>query len=1081
MTGIVDRECPLDPEAVLNGLKDFQRCTVEHVHRRFYLDHDATDRFLVADEVGLGKTMVARGVIAKSIAHLWDDVPRIDIVYICSNADIARQNANRLNPLREVEFTQATRLTLLPETIHGLRENKLNFVALTPGTSFDAHSSEGMARERALLYLMLREAWDLCSRQGPLNVFCYSMRQDRFRDLVDWVARAVKIDPELKARFLATPELTELQFLFDQTQKYFVRRRDRSLRPGEAKTLQRDLIGNLRMLLARSCVDALEPDLVILDEFQRFKHLIGQGEETTEAARLAQQLFDYRATDSDEQARTLLLSATPYSAYGPDPEDPGRSHQEAFGETVSFLLNDQTKVEEVGRLFEAQRRRLLSPQESEGAEDRQTVDAIRQALTKVMCRTERLAATANRDGMVLQVDHPDQRLHTDDVMAYLAVQKLARQLGHPDMMEYWKSSPYLLNLMDHYKFKRDLEGSLENGLPTDLRILLEDGAPGMLDRRELAEYGRIDPGNSRLRLLIDEVIGGGIWRLLWLNPSLPYYEPSGPFAGEAAKKFTKRLVFSAWRVVPRAISILTSYAVQQKLADAANVAENSPDARKNRSGRLIYIKEGSPQPAFALAWPSLVLARLGDPLELASGGGDGPPTKAEVVALVERRVSHAITDLKLARESAGREDPAWYWAMPLLLDAAEDPKGTREFVLQEIELAKARVAEAEAAGRPTEAGWIVCLERGLDLLDGDLKLGSPPGDLAAVMAKVALAGFGVSAYRSLARRLDANVQQAELVAREKAVELGNGLRALFNLPEGHDLIRGIGSGETYWTGCLEYAMDGNLQAVLDEYAHVMRDHLGLVTDDHSAKAVREIADEMIDAVGMRASSPVVDFFDPRADGGEARVRERLRTNFAIPYGDQPGESEQIAVRSDQVRKSFNSPFWPFILSSTSVGQEGLDFHLYCHALVHWNLPSNPVDMEQREGRIHRYKNHAIRRNLAGSFGERVLHEPGPDPWQRLFAHGEEARPEGQSDLWPYWIFLPDDEERAALIERHVMALPLSRDKSRLESLLGSLVLYRSVLGQPRQQDLVAAMQAQINPEEAEAFADRIRIDLSPPG
>src|SRR5699024_11013379 len=38
---------------------------------------------------------------------------------------------------------------------------------------------------------------------------------------------------------------------------------------------------------------------------------------------------------------------------------------------------------------------------------------------------------------------------------------------------------------------------------------------------------------------------------------------------------------------------------------------------------------------------------------------------------------------------------------------------------------------------------------------------------------------------------------------------------------------------------------------------------------------------------------------------------------------------------------FNSPFWPFVLASTSVGQEGLDFHTYSHAVVHWNLPPTP--------------------------------------------------------------------------------------------------------------------------------------------
>ncbi len=35
-----------------------------------------------------------------------------------------------------------------------------------------------------------------------------------------------------------------------------------------------------------------------------------------------------------------------------------------------------------------------------------------------------------------------------------------------------------------------------------------------------------------------------------------------------------------------------------------------------------------------------------------------------------------------------------------------------------------------------------------------------------------------------------------------------------------------------------------------------------------------------------------------------------------------------------------------------------------HSIVHWNLPSNPVDLEQREGRIHRYKGHALRKNIA---------------------------------------------------------------------------------------------------------------------
>ena len=44
----------------LRPLKAFQRKTVDYVAKRLLSDPDAVRHFLVADEVGLGKTMVAR-------------------------------------------------------------------------------------------------------------------------------------------------------------------------------------------------------------------------------------------------------------------------------------------------------------------------------------------------------------------------------------------------------------------------------------------------------------------------------------------------------------------------------------------------------------------------------------------------------------------------------------------------------------------------------------------------------------------------------------------------------------------------------------------------------------------------------------------------------------------------------------------------------------------------------------------------------------------------------------------------------------------------------------------------------------
>jgi len=130
-------------EASLKPLKPFQRRTVEHAFHRMFEAQDGTGRFLVADEVGLGKTLVARGIIARAIDHLWNEVDRIDIVYICSNGSIARANLPKLQVggAEERSFALATRLTMLATELarregeSGLADSKLNFVSFTPGTA----------------------------------------------------------------------------------------------------------------------------------------------------------------------------------------------------------------------------------------------------------------------------------------------------------------------------------------------------------------------------------------------------------------------------------------------------------------------------------------------------------------------------------------------------------------------------------------------------------------------------------------------------------------------------------------------------------------------------------------------------------------------------------------------------------------------------------------------------------------------------------------------------------------------------------------------------------------------------------
>ena len=58
-------------EHALAGLKSFQRDTVDYVTERMF--DEGQRRFLVADEVGLGKTLVARGIVANAIERLEDE------------------------------------------------------------------------------------------------------------------------------------------------------------------------------------------------------------------------------------------------------------------------------------------------------------------------------------------------------------------------------------------------------------------------------------------------------------------------------------------------------------------------------------------------------------------------------------------------------------------------------------------------------------------------------------------------------------------------------------------------------------------------------------------------------------------------------------------------------------------------------------------------------------------------------------------------------------------------------------------------------------------------------------------------
>ncbi|WP_225933718.1 C-terminal helicase domain-containing protein [Mycolicibacterium pallens] len=174
--------------------------------------------------------------------------------------------------------------------------------------------------------------------------------------------------------------------------------------------------------------------------------------------------------------------------------------------------------------------------------------------------------------------------------------------------------------------------------------------------------------------------------------------------------------------------------------------------------------------------------------------------------------------------------------------------------------------------------------------------------------------------------------------------------------------------------------------------------------------------------------------------------------------------------SSEVRNAFNSPFWPFVLASTSVGQEGIDFHWWSHSVVHWNLPFNPVDFEQREGRVNRFGGHAVRKNVASAHGRHALAvaKSGKNPWLSAFDAAVDHPELGEFSPW--WIY-----PGAAQVERLLVHFPLSRDEAQYTRLRDSLTLYRLMLGQPRQEDMLELLH-----QRGVTEGGVTQLDLRPP-
>ena len=1051
----------ISAEAVLGGLKDFQKRTAEYAFQQLFEAPDSTRRFLIADEVGLGKTLVAAGIISLAVEHLRAlDTPRVDIIYICSNQAIARQNVNRIKRLLGIETEPlASRITLLPYRLKTLK-SPVNLIALTPGTSFNSASAEGVIEERIILYRMLRQAWG-ASLGDQRQVFLGGLRSvDRFRDYERWIPER-QIDAGIMQRFADAVggSGSPLQQEFLDLSGALARNRT-----GETLAHRRRFVSGLRRLLAMACLDAMEPDLVILDEFQRFRGLLNPD---TESGELAQRLFEYE--DSHTKVRTILLSATPYKMYTASNEVDD-DHYRDFLHTVEFLQGPSGSVkplEESLRQFRAELPRVAG-EGGFGVEATYRLSVqrnrIQKELSRVMSRTERRGADVVGDPMLAVMQLPVE-LDSDDVEAYLSARDIATVAGAPGIMEYWKSTPYLLSFMDQYRLADRVRSSVVNEPSGEVANLVRSGVGLQLPRHFTAHRLEVNGGNGRMRAVLDNLRESGLQNLLWLPPLLAGHELGPDF--ERARAATKRLVFSSWTMVPRALSVLASYDAERRyIPDQARAEQYVPrglDA--TRTGYAL----------FAFLVPTAGLAEAGDPYRHPHGD------TAQLLDAIAARLRPQIEALTKDAPTSGQSQNVWYAVAPLLLDGAS-PNSMRW--LREFAGSGHRAGDTDDADFSVWRDLVGNVEDRLaESLANPSALGRPPDDLVERLAMLALSSPANASLRALSRMTGATASDGDL--KREALKAAWAFRSLFRSPTSEGLLRNLyapsiqANTGTYLQLVLAYSAEGGLSAVLDEFFHIVLEANG--GEATAQDMVASLCESLQLATGRL---DVVEW-----DAGDMGVQRRpypMRQHFARRYANDRTISydPQAGEHVDAVRGAFNSPFWPFVLATTSVGQEGLDFHWYCHAVVHWNLPSNPVDLEQREGRVHRYHGHVIRKNIAQAMGGRiseqvraaVAHGELPNPWDVAYRLADDELGSDGGRI-PHWVFPVGD----ARIQRYSPVLPLSRDAARIDSLRQALTMYRMVFGQPRQDDLLDFILREVPEDRREDLAAALFVDLSPPG
>jgi hypothetical protein len=747
----------------------------------------------------------------------------------------------------------------------------------------------------------------------------------------------------------------------------------------------------MRLKLAKIMLASLDPDLVILDEFQRFKDIL-------------------MSPDSDEKnlcstllrtsVPTLLLSATPYRLFGrggrmrsPDEADPYKE----FKKTLEFLTCD---VRLAGSLIS----RIWDYEKTVGGltddtwRDRlqsllKEKRLLEKDLTKFMSRTERVFFQHEEINPVetkfLSELAATDRITKDEIKEYLA---LAQHASRKEVLGYWKSGSHLISYLQEYVLGRMLR-----------RNRAIAGNPFL--------YTNLKGGDARSRKL--EYLAKDVFKTpastlyLWIPPLAPYYPGRGIFSPDSVRRagVKKGLVFSAWKFVPRLVA-----------------AELS--SRRDALFRRKFVKyqmRVTPVTWASFFFPSKELATL---LTHDDFSQCQTYDALKALALAKLREKIVAKDIRI-RVGTKSAKP---WELLRQLEYSDHEDRWKQLIQSyKKKISRSRQNDEHNTLTLIDPRYLNYLNKPFtaDLLVNPQCLEQ--------LAEIAIASPAVTIFRAV---LTVAGPDAEKFQDEIGQLCMIELRSFIGRSTTVQCVKAAYKRGSYGRRIAEYFRDGNIQAVLDEYLFCVAGEFD--QKRFSEKQMTELLYKLRSVFQHRKS--VLMPFKGR------RSRHRVNTHIAMAFG----ESQSEGVSRDDLRIAFNSPFWPFVLATTSVGQEGLDFHLYCKDIYHWNLPSNPVDFEQREGRLNRYNSLTVRDAIV-SFGLKKIKSEGVSWWRRAFEKAHEYchyNDRYNLGLSPNWICTPLNRNSRSRLIRHILDLPHGSDRHRYHELMDQLRLYRLALGQP---------------------------------